>query len=65
MKKLKVLGIMALMTFALAGCQPESSSDREEMLEEQVAQLEQQVTSLEKEKEDVSAQADNINSSSR
>ena len=58
MKKLKVLGIMALMTFALVGCQPESSSDREEMLEEQVEQLEQQVTSLEQEKEEAAAEAE-------
>ena len=58
MKKLTLLGLMALMTFTLAGCQPENTSDREEMLEEQVAQLEQQVTSLEKEKEDAAAQAD-------
>ena len=62
MKKLKVLGLMALMTFVLAGCQ-QNSSDREEVLEEQIAQLEQQVTSLEKEKEEASSQAENVSNS--
>ena len=45
MKKMKMLGIMALTALVLTGCQ--NTSDREAALEDQVAQLEQQVTSLE------------------
>ena len=51
MKKMKMLGIMAITALALTGCQ--NTSDREAALEDQVAQLEQQVTSLEKENEEL------------
>lgn len=51
MKKMKILGIMAVTALTLAGCQ--NTSDREAALEDQVAQLEQQVTSLEKENEEL------------
>ena len=59
MKNLIVLGLMALMTFTLAGCQPEGNSEHEAQLEQQVEQLEQKVTSLEKEKEELAVKAEN------
>ena len=45
MKKMKLLGMMALTAIVLSGCQ--TASDREAALKDQVEQLEQQVTSLE------------------
>lgn len=62
MKKMKILGIMALTALVLTGCQ--NTSDREAALEDQAAQLEQQVTSLEQAQNDSISQdtlsADNI-----
>lgn len=54
MKKMKMLGIMALTALVLTGCQ--STSDREAALEDQVAQLEQQVTNLEQAQNDSTSQ---------
>ena len=62
MKKLKVLGLMALMTFALPGCQPEGNSEREEQLEQQVAKLEQQIANLEKGNDGSTSEAENFES---
>jgi len=58
MKKMKILGIMAVTALTLAGCQ--NTSDREAALEDQVAQLEQQVTSLEKENEELSGASEGL-----
>lgn len=58
MKKMKMLGIMAITALALTGCQ--NTSDREAALEDQVAQLEQQVTSLEKENEELSGASEGL-----
>ena len=58
MMKMKLLGIVGLMTLALAGCQ--NPSDREAALEDQVAQLEQQVTSLEKENSELNETTETV-----